>query len=106
MLYEVITGIVNAVRDVNFSLEKGELLGIVGESGSGKSVGMLAVMGLLAGNGRITEGEIWFNGRNISPVAEEFKNDPKGYDRYMKQIRGKDLSMIFQDPMTYRNNFV
>ncbi len=96
-------GIVNAVRDVNFSLEKGELLGIVGESGSGKSVGMLAVMGLLAGNGRITEGEIWFNGRNISPVAEEFKNDPKGYDRYMKQIRGKDLSMIFQDPMTYLN---
>ncbi len=96
-------GIVDAVRNVSFSIEKGDLLGIVGESGSGKSVGMLAVMGLLAANGRITEGEILFQGRNISPVSEEFFSNPKRYQSFMKQIRGKDISMIFQDPMTYLN---
>ena len=60
-------GQVQAVRDVSFSLEKGEILGIVGESGSGKSQAMYSVMGLLASNGRVTEGSIRFNGTEIAP---------------------------------------
>ena len=65
-------GIVKAVRDVSYSVEEGELLGVVGESGSGKSVGMLAIMGLLASNGRISSGQILFDGEDISPLAPAF----------------------------------
>mgnify|MGYP000560780832 CR=1 FL=1 len=68
-------GIVKAVRNVNYSLEKGEILGIVGESGSGKSVGMLSLMGLLADNGRIVSGSIIFDGEEISPISEKYKNN-------------------------------
>ena len=56
--FETQQGTVSAVRDVSYHLEEGEVLGIVGESGSGKSVGMLTLMGLLASNGRVEEGEI------------------------------------------------
>ena len=59
-------GTVQAVRDVSFSVKEGEILGIVGESGSGKSVTMYSVMGLLAQNGSINEGEIVFNGESIA----------------------------------------
>ena len=64
--FETQQGTVSAVRDVSYHLEEGEVLGIVGESGSGKSVGMLTLMGLLASNGRVVEGEILFDGENIS----------------------------------------
>lgn len=70
-------GIVKAVRNVNYSLEKGEILGIVGESGSGKSVGMLSLMGLLADNGRIVSGSIIFDGEEISPISENTKTTKK-----------------------------
>jgi len=93
-------GIVHAVRDVSFSLKPGEILGIVGESGSGKSVSMYALMGLLAENGRITKGEIFFDGQNISRTA--FKSD-REYTKALNQIRGNTLAMIFQDPMTFLN---
>ncbi len=93
-------GTVYAVRDVSFSLAPGEILGIVGESGSGKSVTMYAVMGLLAENGRVTGGEVIFDGQNISRGAFPSAH---AYNRAMCAIRGKTLSMIFQDPMTFLN---
>ncbi|MDO4356494.1 MAG: ABC transporter ATP-binding protein [Clostridia bacterium] len=93
-------GEVYAVRDVSFSVAPGEILGVVGESGSGKSVTMYAVMGLLASNGHIINGEIRFDGQNIS--RSEFASD-RDYNRAMRRIRGNTLSMIFQDPMTFLN---
>ena len=92
-------GTVQAVRDVTIKVEKGEILGIVGESGSGKSQTMYSVMGLLAANGRVAEGTIEIDGRDISP-----KNFSKSeYDDIMSKIRGNDMAMIFQDPMTFLN---
>lgn len=92
-------GTVQAVRDVSIQVEKGEILGIVGESGSGKSQTMYSVMGLLAANGKVAEGEISINGKDISP-----KNyTKKEYDDVMSHIRGNDMAMIFQDPMTFLN---
>lgn len=96
-------GIVHAVRDVSYSLDTGEMMGIVGESGSGKSVGMLALMGLLAKNGTVVSGQMLLDGRDISPLAEEFHGDRKAYEKAMEEIRGNEIGMIFQDPMTYLN---
>ena len=93
-------GKVQAVRDVSFELNEGEVLGIVGESGSGKSQTMYTIMGLLAANGVIESGDIIFNGENIAPSA--FKNK-KEYDKKMRTLRGNDIAMIFQDPMTFLN---
>jgi oligopeptide transport system ATP-binding protein len=86
-------GEVKAVRGNSFSMDKGDILGIVGESGSGKSVTALSIMGLIDHPGRITGGEIIFDGEVIS-------NKP---DAVMANIRGKEISMIFQDPMTSLN---
>ena len=87
-------GIVRAVNDVSFDISQGKTVGIVGESGSGKSVTSLAVMGLLQKPaGRITQGEILFNGQNLLQYSED----------QMRKIRGNDISMIFQEPMTSLN---
>ncbi len=86
-------GEVQAVRGVSFSLKKGEALGIVGESGSGKSVTSMSVMQLLQYPGRVKEGEIMFKGDDI------LKKDKKE----MMNIRGDEIAMIFQDPMTSLN---
>jgi len=83
-------GKVHAVRDVSFSLYKGETLAIVGESGSGKTVTCRTLMRLLSRNASIDGGEILFEGRDILKVNE----------RNMRQIRGNDIAMVFQDPMT------
>lgn len=91
--FKTSAGEVHAVRGVSFYLEKGEALGIVGESGCGKSVTMMSIMRLLDGNGKIVDGEIYFNGRDISNVKEI----------EMESIRGNDIGMIFQDPMTSLN---
>lgn len=91
--FKTSAGEVHAVRGVSFSLEKGEALGIVGESGCGKSVTMMSIMRLLADNGRLSSGEIHFNGKDISGVKES----------EMETIRGNDIGMIFQDPMTSFN---
>jgi len=86
-------GEVQAVRGVSFSLKKGEALGIVGESGSGKSVTSMSVMQLLQYPGKVKEGEIFFKGEDI------LKKDKKE----MMNIRGDEIAMIFQDPMTSLN---
>ena len=96
-------GIVQAVRGVNLHIDKGEFIGVVGESGSGKSVTMLSVMGLLAENGRVTEGEIIFDGRDISPLKFSNNGGSKGYEQTMQKIRAKEIGMVFQDPMTFLN---
>ena len=99
-------GIVKAVRSVDYHIEKGEVLGIVGESGSGKSQGMLSLMGLLAGNGKVTGGTITFDGKDLSPNHYNTKKEKKEYEKMLQNIRGNEISMIFQDPMSYLNPIV
>ena len=96
----------NAIRKCSLDLYDGETLAIVGESGSGKSVGMLSLMGLLAPNGTVTAGEMIFDGEDISPVKYKTKKEKKEYEKKMNAIRGNDISMIFQDPMSYLNPIV
>lgn len=98
-------GTVKAVRDVTFHIDKGEAVGIVGESGSGKSVTMLSVMGLLGQNGKVASGNIVFDGKDISPVTLA-KKGKKEYENVMQKIRGKEIGMIFQDPMTFLNPII
>jgi len=87
-------GTVQAVRGVDFSLNKGETLAIVGESGCGKSVSVNAVMRLIPNPpGKITGGSIIFKGQDLNQKSE----------KEMRAIRGVDISMIFQDPMTALN---
>ncbi|WP_172124180.1 MULTISPECIES: ABC transporter ATP-binding protein [unclassified Devosia] len=83
---------VQAVREVNFTLARGETLAVVGESGSGKSQAFLSIMGLLAKNGRAS-------GRAIMGDVDLLALGPNELDRY----RGRDIAMIFQDPMTSLN---
>ncbi|UOQ92835.1 ABC transporter ATP-binding protein [Halobacillus shinanisalinarum] len=92
--FDTYGGEVQAVRGVNFDLKRGETLAIVGESGSGKSVTTKALMKLIPmPPGRIKEGEILFEGRDLAKMSE----------KQMQKIRGKEISMIFQDPMTSLN---
>ena len=86
-------GVVKAVDGVDFSVNKGEVMGLVGESGSGKSITGFSILGLIDPPGRIVEGEIRFNGENIADASEET----------LKSIRGNRISMIFQDPMMTLN---
>jgi peptide/nickel transport system ATP-binding protein len=81
-------GVVQAVSDVSFTLRRGETLGIVGESGSGKSVSNLAVMGLLNRSRTVITGEVLLEGRDLLTLPADA----------MRQVRGKDVAMIFQDP--------
>ena len=98
--FETEQGTVYAVRDVSFHVNEGEILGVVGESGSGKSVSMYAVMGLLADNGHVTDGDIVFNGESIA--LKDFV-DAKAYEERMCAVRGNTMAMIFQNPMSYLN---
>ena len=91
--YKTKKGIVKAVNGVSYRVEPGKTLGIVGESGSGKSVSAMSILKLLDGNGYIDSGTITFKGRNL---AECTIND-------MYQIRGNEISVIFQEPMTSLN---
>src|SRR5688572_26926743 len=84
---------VHAVRGTSFDLEAGETLGIVGESGCGKSVSSLAMLGILPKTGRITGGQVVFDGQDLVGLS----------DSRLRNIRGKDIAMIFQDPMTSLN---
>ena len=86
-------GDVQAVRGISFYLEKGEALVVVGESGCGKSVSMMSIMRLLGKNAKITADLISFDNKDITNMTE----------KEMQNIRGNDLAMIFQDPMTSLN---
>jgi peptide/nickel transport system ATP-binding protein len=87
-------GVVRAVEGVSWRVHPGEMVALVGESGCGKSVSALAVMRLLAKPaGRVPRGRIVFEGRNLLELPEE----------EMRELRGRDLSMIFQEPMTSLN---
>ena len=88
--FHTYAGEVKAIRNVSFHLDKGETLAIVGESGSGKSVTTKSLMGLLANNARVKAGEILFHGTDLLKKTE----------KEMQSVRGKDIAMIFQDPMT------
>lgn len=91
--FDTFAGTVQAIRGVSFDLKKGETLAIVGESGSGKSVTSRSIMRLLAKNANIEKGEILFNGKDLVKTSE----------KEMQGIRGKEIAMIFQDPMTSLN---
>lgn len=86
-------GIIKAADDISFQIKAGSTLALVGESGSGKSVTSLSVMRLVPPPGRIVNGEIILNGRNLLSLADE----------EMRNLRGREIAMIFQDPMTSLN---
>ena len=90
-------GVVHAVEDVSFQLERGQTLGIVGESGSGKSVTCYSLLGLIpTPPGRIVRGTAMFDGIDLLSASE----------KVLRRIRGKRISMIFQDPMTSLNPYM
>jgi peptide/nickel transport system ATP-binding protein len=88
-------GLVKSVDGLSFELERGEILGIVGESGSGKSVTSLAILGLHKGSNARVSGEIWLNGRELVAASEDD----------MRGLRGSEMGMIFQDPLSSLHPF-
>jgi peptide/nickel transport system ATP-binding protein len=91
--YHTREGILTAIHNASFDVHKGQIVGVVGESGCGKSTVASAVMGLLPPNGEISDGQILFQGEDLTKLGLE----------QMRQYRGRDLSMIFQDAMTSLN---
>jgi oligopeptide/dipeptide ABC transporter ATP-binding protein len=83
-------GVVKAVRDVSLEIERGHRVGVVGESGSGKSALALSILGLIEPPGRVVGGSVILNGRDIATFS----------DRQLQQVRGREVSLVFQDPMT------
>ena len=92
--FETRAGTVEAVRDVSLTIKAGETLGIVGESGSGKSVTAQAVMGLVDPPGYVAEGDVRWRGRSLLDAGES---------RRAAGLRGREIAMVFQDPMTSLN---
>lgn len=86
-------GEVRAVNDISYTLGKGEIIGVVGESGSGKSVTASTVMGLVENPGRIVGGSVIFDGKDVTKMTK----------KEIRALRGKEIGMIFQDPMTSLN---
>ena len=86
-------GVVQAINGVDFSIRPGQVMGLVGESGSGKSVTSLSIMRLLPASGKIVEGEVWFGDRDLANAPESV----------MLDLRGNELSMIFQQPTSCLN---
>src|SRR5512139_1741596 len=86
-------GVVKAVDGVDFTVGRGEVLGLVGESGCGKSVTSLSIMRLISPPGRIVEGEIFFEGKDLLKLTEV----------EMEHMRGDRISMIFQQPQSSLN---
>ncbi|MED3660483.1 ATP-binding cassette domain-containing protein [Ureibacillus terrenus] len=84
---------VQVVRDLSFSIDRGETLAIVGESGSGKTATALSIIGLLPDNGKIDKGKIYFDGKQLAGQTE----------KEWVEIRGKKIAMIMQDPMSALN---
>ena len=87
-------GLVRAVDGISYTVEHGETVAVVGESGSGKSVGALSILRLIPDPpGLITAGEILFDGRDLRRLSEA----------EMREVRGRDIGMVFQEPMTSLN---
>lgn len=86
-------GAVHAVDGVNLTIPRGKIVGLVGESGCGKSMTARAIMGLIPPAGKMEEGSILFDGKELTGLS----------DKDMEEIRGNDVSMIFQEPMTSLN---
>jgi peptide/nickel transport system ATP-binding protein len=86
-------GVVKAVDGVSFTVGRGKVLGLVGESGSGKTVTGFSIIGLVDPPGRVVEGEILYQGRNLAKISEE----------ELRHLRGNRIAMIFQDPMMTLN---
>jgi len=86
-------GVVKAVDDISFGIEKGEVFGIVGESGSGKTMTALSILKLISPPARILGGKVLFNGTNLLEMDE----------RSLRQIRGSKISMVFQEPASSFN---
>ncbi len=86
-------GLLRALSDVSFDIAPGEILGVVGESGAGKSLTGAALIGLLEPPGRVSGGEIWFEGQRIDNIGQEG----------MRHLRGRKIGAIFQDPLTSLN---
>ena len=86
-------GVVKAVDAVSFAIPRGSTLALVGESGSGKSVTSLSILRLVPPPGKIVDGEINFNGRDLMKLDSEA----------MRRLRGREIAMIFQDPMSSLN---
>ena len=86
-------GVVMAVDGVSFAIDQGEVLGIVGESGSGKSVTMMSVLRLINDPNMRVEGEVLYKGRDLMKLHKD----------EMREVRGEEIAMIFQDPMTSLN---
>src|SRR6202011_3005821 len=92
-VFDLASGPAPAVDDVSFEVRPGETLGLVGESGSGKSVTALSIMRLVQPPGRIAGGRLLFKGRDLLTVD----------DREMQRVRGAQIALIFQEPMTALN---
>ena len=86
-------GVIKAVDGVSFTVGRGKVMGLVGESGSGKTVTGFSIIGLVDAPGRVVEGEILYQGRNLANISEE----------EMRSLRGNRIAMIFQDPMMTLN---
>lgn len=92
--YTVDKSVVKAVNDISFTIKKGEALGLVGETGAGKTTTALGVMRLVPNPpGKVVSGEVYYNGENLFKKSEA----------EMRKIRGGEISMIFQNPMTALN---
>ena len=86
--------VLTAIRNISMDFEEGKVVAIVGESGSGKSVFTKTFTGMLEVNGKVTNGEIWFEGQDLAKITK---------DSDWEQIRGKKIATVFQDPMTSLN---
>lgn len=92
--FKVRNKILTAIRRISMDFEEGKVVAIVGESGSGKSVFTKTFTGMLEINGMISNGEIWFEGKDLAKIKS---------DKEWEQIRGKKIATVFQDPMTSLN---
>jgi oligopeptide/dipeptide ABC transporter ATP-binding protein len=92
-VFELKRGLVRAVSGVDLTLERGDILGVVGESGCGKSVTMLSILRLVSYPGKITGGQVLFEGKDLLKMGSNS----------IRKLRGREISMVFQDPMTTLN---
>ncbi|MDC7225685.1 MAG: ABC transporter ATP-binding protein [Spirochaetales bacterium] len=91
--YEMRRGTARAVNNVNFTLEKGETLGLIGESGCGKTTAAMSILGFVTSPGRIAEGEVIFKGKNLRNFTDE----------QMRQLRGMSMSIVRQEAQNALN---